>query len=301
MILMNKKYFGIVGAVLILLLWWLWPKKETVENKIEEIPTTTIRQDLYLPTELPRIKSVNWATKTEIELPKIIKMSIQRQEVDEERENKIIKSLGINENNGFVDKINNIIEYTEEIKSVEQLKQTGNWNIEKYKEKLKAEVEELNEIRGIEIEWTEVIYQKVFFPRWVETSEKEAQSVEIRGDYLINGVRTSTYFGEAIRGTFNRNGELIKLYLSLRPIFIPSEEFEELINVEEASQSPIGMYGVVENGGIEKIDKVNITEAEIVEIYDNKRNLLKPYYWLEGNTYSENKPVVIKLLLKAEK
>ena len=162
-------------------------------------------------------------------------------------------------------------------------------------------VEEINEIRGIEIEWTGVDYKKLLYPRWIEAKESEAQSVEIRGDYVINGIRITTYYGEGIKGVFDRKGNLLKLSLSLRPNFIPQEEDEELVNIDEASQSPIQMYGVFNNQGIEKISEVNITEAEIVEVYDNKRNFLRPYYWLEGNTYSENKPVKIKLLLKAVK
>lgn len=278
----------------------IWPKDKK-EEIYEEIPVPIIRQDLEMPVELPRAASVNWLIRENIELPKIIKLSIKKQNINIERENKIKKLLGINEENGFVDGVNNIIEYVKEVTPRDKLNTSEEWNLTEIKNNFKNMVEEINEIRGIEIEWTGVDYKKLLYPRWIEAKESEAQSVEIRGDYVINGIRITTYYGEGIKGVFDRKGNLLKLSLSLRPNFIPQEEDEELVNIDEASQSPIQMYGVFNNQGIEKISEVNITEAEIVEVYDNKRNFLRPYYWLEGNTYSENKPVKIKLLLKAVK
>jgi hypothetical protein len=295
-----KKSWWILGIGIVFLMFLIWPKDKK-EEIYEEIPVPIIRQDLEMPVELPRAASVNWLIRENIELPKIIKLSIKKQNINIERENKIKKLLGINEENGFVDGVNNIIEYVKEVTPRDKLNTSEEWNLTEIKNNFKNMVEEINEIRGIEIEWTGVDYKKLLYPRWIEAKESEAQSVEIRGDYVINGIRITTYYGEGIKGVFDRKGNLLKLSLSLRPNFIPQEEDEELVNIDEASQSPIQMYGVFNNQGIEKISEVNITEAEIVEVYDNKRNFLRPYYWLEGNTYSENKPVKIKLLLKAVK
>lgn len=299
---MTKKIWWIVviGVGIILVIILMWPKNNKKEV-VEEIPVSVVRQDLEMPIELPRLTSVSWLIKEKIELPKIIKMEIKKQKIDVNRENRIKELLGIKDRDGFVDGINNIIEYVKEVTPRDKLDTSEAWNILDLKEKLTNLVEEINEIKGIEIEWTEVSYKKLLYPRWIEATEKESQSVEVSGDYVINGIRISTYYGEGIKAIFDRKGNLLKLTLSLRPNFIPSEEYEELINIDEASQSPVSMYGVFDNQGIEKINKVNITEAKIVEIYDNKRNLLKPYYWLEGNTFFENKPIKIRLLLKAEK
>lgn len=295
-----KKYWWLLGIGIILLIFLIWPKNKK-KIIIEQIPTPTIREDLEMPVELPKVISINWLIKENIELPEIVKLSIKKQTIDVDRENRIKKLLGINEENGFVDKENNIIEYVKEVTPRDKLNISDEWNLTTIKSDFKNIIEEINGFKGIEIEWTENVYQKLLYPRWLKTTEKEAQSVEIKGDYIINGIRISTYYGEAIKGVFDRKGNLLKLTLSLRPNFIPSNESEELINIDEASQSPLSMYGVFDNQGIEKINKVNITEAKIVEIFDNKRNLLTPYYWLEGNTYSENKPIKIKLLLKAVK
>ncbi len=295
-----KKSWWVLGIGIVFLIFLIWPKDKK-EKIYEEIPVPIIRQDLEMPVELPKVTSVNWLIKDNIELPNIIKLSIKKQAIDIDRENRIKKLLGINEENGFVNKENNIVEYVKEVTPREKLNASDEWNLTEIKENFKNIIEEINEIKGIEIEWTENNYQKLLYPRWIEATENEAQSVEIKGDYVINGIRISTYYGEAIKGIFDRKGNLLKLSLSLRPNFIPNDEKEELINIDEASQSPISMYGVFDNQGIEKINEVNITQAEIVEVYDNKRNFLKPYYWLEGNTYSENKPFKIKLLLKAVK
>lgn len=296
---MTKKRWWIIGVGIIFVIFLMWPKNKKTE--VAEMSLPIIRQDLEMPIELPKLTSVNWLIKENIELPKIIKMKIKKQEIEIDRENRIKKILGIKEGNGFVDGINNIVEYYKETEKRDGLSMVESWNITALKEKLRIMVEDINEIRGIEIEWTGINYKKLLYPRWIEATEKESQSIEISGDYVINGIRISTYYGEGIKAIFDRKGNLLKLALSLRPNLIPSEEYEELINIDEASQSPVSMYGVFDNQGIEKINKVNITEAKIVEIYDNKRNLFKPYYWLEGNTFIENKPIKIRLLLKAIK
>jgi len=297
-----KKSWWIIGIGIVFLIFLMWPrdKKEEVP---EIIPTPTVWQDLEMPIELPKVNKVNWLIKENIELPKIVKMSIKKQDIDVDRENRIKKILGINGENGFIDKINNIIEYVKEItpKDKDKLDRNEEWNLAEIKDNFKNIIEEINEIKGIEIEWTEVNYQTLLYPRWIKATEKEAQSVEIKGDYIVNGIRISTFYGEGIKGVFDRKGNLLKLTLSLRPNFIPKEDYEELANIDEVSRRPVQMYGVFDNQGIEKINEVNITEAEIVEIYDNKRNLIKPYYWLEGNTFFENKPTKIRLLLKANK
>jgi len=298
---MIKKYWWLLGGGIILLLVWAWPKKTTNNQEIIQAPLMETREDQYLPVDLPKVKSVTWMITNNIELPIISKFSIQRQAIDIKREAKIKTLLGINDYNGYVNKENNAIGYTDEIKNKNQLPTTGNWDIETLKNKLKRIVENVNEINGLEIEWTGVKYQKILFPRWIEATEKEAQSVEIRGDYINEGRRLTTYYGESIRGTFNKEGKLIKISLALRPEITKEEGEVELINIDEASKSPSNIYGVVDNAGIEGIEKINITQAKIVEVYSNKRNILLPYYWLDGNTYNEGAPTKVSLLVKAEK
>jgi len=290
-----KKYWWAVGLGIILLLLLFWPKKT------KEEPIVNNQEDQYLPIELPKVQSVNWLVVNNIELPKINKLKIQKQTINTERETKISELLGIKNGNGYVDKTNNVVGYTEDITSLQQLPMENNWDIDLLKNKLKNIAENINEISDLDIRWTRIKYQKILYPRWIESTQDEAQSVEIRGDYIINNVRTTTYFGESIKGTFNREGHLLNLVLSLRPEILPNEGKEELININEANKSPISFYGAVDNAGIEKIGQVNITQAEIVQVYNNKDNFIKPYYLLSGNTYSENKPEKVLLLLRAVK
>jgi len=299
---MIKKYWWIIGGGIILLLTLLlWPKsqKKTLVEKPALI--TIIRDDQYLPVDLPKTKSVNWLVSENIELPKIQKIKIKRQVVEAEREIKIKELLGINSSNGYVDKENNIVGFTEGIESPEQLPTEGTWEIEGLKNKLKKITEDINGKGGLEIEWTNVGYKKILYPRWIESTEKEARGVEIRGDYVIDSTRVTTYHGESIVGIFNKEGKLVKITLSLIPEIVFEEGVEQLININEASKSPIDIYRVVDNAGIEAIDKINVTQAKIVLIYDNKRNIIKPYYWLDGNTYTGKVPVKVSLIVKAEK
>lgn len=296
---MIKKYWWVIGIGIVLLLVLFWPRNQKIEKDNPE--PVKAREDLNLPVDLPKVKSVNWGTINNINLPKISRILVQKQIIDDAKEIKIKSILGIEGTNGFVDKNNNIVEYTEEIKGLDQLPQTGEWDIEILRDKLRKIVETINSASDLEIKWTDVKYQKILYPRWIDSTENESQSVQISGDYVVDGIRMTTYYGESIRGTFNREGRLIKMNLTLKPIVLSKEGNLELINIDEVNKSSIGMYGVVKNAGIELIDEVNITQVEIVEVYDNKKNIINPYYWLEGNTYSNSQPFRISLLLKAEK
>lgn len=278
-----------------------WPNNKKTEEKIVENPAILNREDRDLPIELPKIQRVSWQLLDNIDLPKTSRLVIQKQTIDETRSTKIKETLGINDKNGYVDKENNIVGYTEEIVSVKQVPTKGSWEIELLKNKLKKITENINEEGEMEIKWTGVEYKKILYPRWIDSTEVEAQGVEISGDYVVGGVKLTTYYGESIKGTFNREGRLLKLVVSLKPEVVSSGDVVELINIDQASKSPINMYGAMNNAGIENIEKVNITQTEIVYVYSNKKSLIKPYYLLSGNTYSENKPLKILLLLKAEK
>ena len=75
------------------------------------------------------------------------------------------------------------------------------------------------------------------------------------------------------------------------------------ITKERVKKSSIDDYRAGINDLYDEIDKVNTTQIQLVEIYDNKTESVEPYFILEGNTFSpkENKPVNIPVLLKAEK
>lgn len=296
---MIKKYWWVAGAGLILLLVLIWPKKST--QKINETAVTVVKEDQYLPEDLPRAKSIDWQQMANIELPKLKMMKVLKQQIGTDREAKIKNILGINDSNGYIDKENNVVSFTEEIKSLEQLPKGGKWDIENLKDKLKKVSEEVNGMSNMEIEWTETRYQKILYPRWVDSNEEESQSVEISGDYVVQGVRMTTYYGESIVGVFNRAGKLIKLTLSLKPALIASEGDEELINIDEVVKSPLKIFGIVHNAGVENIYKINVTQANIVEIYSNKKNIIKPYYWLSGSTMADEKPVKISMVVRADK
>ena len=75
------------------------------------------------------------------------------------------------------------------------------------------------------------------------------------------------------------------------------------MTLEESIKSPINNYRAGVNDLYDEINKVNLTQAELVQIYDNEKESIAPYFLLQGNTFSakENKPVNVPVLLKADK
>ena len=298
---MIKKYWWITIIGILLLIWVAYlvkPVEKSTEKTIGQIPINIAREDLLLPIELPKVKNVKWSTPNNFVLPTVNKYKIQRTEISTVQEKNIKKYLGINDKNGYVDKENNLVGYTEEIKGLDQLPTKGSWNIEDLKNKLKIIVEKVNGKENFETQWTSVKYKKILYPRWVDSEIIDSMAVEIRGEYILNGLKTTTFFGESIVGTFNKEGRLMKLSLSLLPQFIYNGLNSDIIDINVASTSPINMYGVVSNAGVENIENVEINQAEIVQVYSSKMNIIKPYYLLDGLTDFKIK---VKLLLKAEK
>lgn len=296
----KKKWLVIGGVVFFgIILWSSWPRNKEEGNTIKTVKIEEQRNDPYLPVELSQPKKVNWMKSNENDGTKTKELNIQRQGIDDQREKEIKNILGMTTENGYVDKENNVISWTKEISSKNQIPGTGKWNLEEDKKKLTDLVEKIN--GKTEIVWTKTTYQKILYPRWIESVESEAQSVMISGDYVIQGVRASTYFGDSISGIFNRRGELLKIYINLAPEVIKSDKEIKIISTDEASRSPMNIYGIVDRGGAEEINEVNVNKAELINVFDNKRNLLKAYYQLSGNSWVENKSVKITMLVKAEK
>lgn len=295
----KKKWLVIGGVVFFgIILWSSWPRNKKEDNTIKTVKIEEQRNDPYLPVELSQPKKVNWIKSSEKDGTKIKELNIQRQGIDDQREKEIKNILGMTTENGYVDKENNVISWTKEISSKNQIPETGKWNLEEDKKKLADLVEKIN--GKAEIVWTKTTYQKILYPRWIESVESEAQSVMISGDYVIQGVRASTYFGDSISGIFNRRGELLKIYINLAPEVIKSDKEIKIISTDEASRSPMNIYGIVDKGGAEEINEVNVNKAELINVFDNKRNLMKAYYQLSGNSWVENKSVKIMMLVKAE-
>jgi hypothetical protein len=198
------------------------------------------------------------------------------------------------------------LEYGENIESKKQLG-GGNLPTETIKDNL---IKLLAEIGGPKI-WpitiTETIPRKLVYPRWVTTTEKEAEVFEIRANYKINGVEVNYAGGESIKSVWTRGGKLIKL-VTVWPI-----EAEEKHEIKTKSLTEI--QSALSGGGIriwqirggEKTDlsyntetaNRAVNEISLMYVYDEKNSWLMPYYKLVGNAVANNEPVRIEFVAEA--
>lgn len=308
---MFKKYWWLIIGILflILLFWLLWLKNKnrptTIPTTAGVVPTLVTENGLItFPETLKKIGAVNWSSEIKQNYPEELKkITIKRKVINEKKEEEIIKYFGINKQNGYVVKELNYIQYENMPNNLEKVPVTTKWEIGQLKNKLRKIVSDLNKEISLEVEWTRTSFRRYDQPYLVETTQKEAQFLEISGDYLVNETRLTTFHGEAIKAYFDGQGNLVKIMIYLKPEIKIADDYWQIMTLDEAMKSPINNYRAGVNDLYDDIGKVNTTQVQLVQIYDNKTESVEPYFILEGNTFSpkENKPVNIPVLLKAVK
>jgi len=305
-----KNKWIIVGILVIGLFFWLvWPKNNSEPTNKPEVPVVVPTLEIdnsqaIFPETLKKVETVVWSPEIKQDYPgELKKIIVKRKTVDEKREEEIIKYFGINKQNGYILKKKNYIQYTNMPTNLDKVPVTTNWEIGEIKNKLRKIASDLNKEIGLEVEWITTSYRKYNQPYMVETTQNEAQFLEISGDYLVEGIRLTTFHGEAIKAYFDGQGNLIKIMIYLKPEINKTDNYWQIMTLEEAMNSPINNYRAGVNDLYDEINKVNLTQAELVQIYDNEKESIAPYFLLQGNTFSakENKPVNVPVLLKADK
>lgn len=305
----KKNKWIIVGILLIGLFFWLvWPKNNgepTNKSEIPVIPTLGVdNSQTIFPETLKKIETVVWSPEIKQDYPEELKkIIVKRKTINEKREGEIIRYFGINKQNGYIVKEQNYIQYTNMPANLDKVPVTTNWNIGELKNKLRKIASDINNEITLQVEWTNTSYRKYDQPYMIETIQNEAQFLEISGDYLVEGIRLTTFHGEAIKAYFDGQGNLLKISIYLKPEIVKSDDYWQIMTLEESIKSPINNYRAGVNDLYDEINKVNLTQAELVQIYDNEKESIAPYFLLQGNTFSakENKPVNVPVLLKADK
>ncbi len=303
---MIKKYWWIFLIILFsgIFLTLTKPKK-----KEESVKTTTLISDFrkvdeIYPETLRQVGGVNWNPEIKDAFPREIKkVTIRKKIIDEEREKEIINYLGISPQNGYVQKDFNYVQFTNMPENVASLPVAITWDINGNQNKVRKIIGDLNQEKDIEINWAKPVYRKYTQPYMTETLQDQAQFLEISGDYVLNGRKLTTFHGESFNAYFDDRGNLLKLSVYLKPEIIEKDELWSILSLEEAKRSPARNYRAGVNDLFEDINKVNVTQTELVVIFDNTRESIAPFFLLEGNTISqhEQKPVNITVLLGAEK
>ena len=306
---MFKKYqWVIIGILFLGLLYWsIWSKNGSQPSNIPTEPgvAPTLGVDnsqTNFPETLKKIGAVNWSSEIKQNYPKEInKLIIKRKPIDEKREAEIIKYFGINKQNGYIVKEQNYIQYTNMPSNLDKVAVTTNWEIGELKNKLRKIASDINNEIGLQVEWTSSSFRKYNQPYMVETTQNEAQFLEISGDYVVDETRLTTFHGESIKAFFDGQGNLLKISIYLKPEVKTIDDYWQIMTLEEAGNSPINRYRAGVNDLYDEIGKVNLTQVQLVQIYDNALESIGPYFLLEGNTFSprEQKPVNLPILLKA--
>jgi len=308
---MDKKYKWIIlGTVFLGLFFWLiWSKNSGQLANVPTVPgvAPTLEVDnsqTSFPETLKKIGTVNWNPEIKQNYQnELKKITVKRKIIDEKREGEIIKYFGINKQNGYIVKEQNYIQYTNMPSNLDKVPVGTNWEIDELKNKLRKIVSDLNNEIGLEVEWTNTSYRKYNQPYLVETTQNEAQFLEISGDYVVGETRLTTFHGESIKAFFDGQGNLVKIMIYLKPEVKTTDGYWQIMTLEEAKNSSINRYRAGVNDLYDEIGKVNLTQVQLVQVYDNMEESINPYFLLEGNTFSprEQKPVNLSVLLGAEK
>jgi len=307
---MNKKYkWIIIGVLLLGFIWLIWSKNNTQPSNPPTAPKVVPtlganNSQTNFPETLKKIGAVNWSLEIKQNYPSELKrITAKMKMIDEKREEEIIKYFGINKQNGYILKDQNYIQYTNIPEDIDKVPVSANWEIGELKNKLRKIVSDLNKEIDLEIEWTSTSYRKYNQPYMVEATQDEAQFLEISGDYVVDETRLTTFHGESIKAFFDGQGKLLKISIYLKPEVEMTNSYWQIMSLEEAKNSPINRYRAGLNDLYDEIDKVNLTQVQLVQVYDNKTERVEPYFLIDGNTFSnrEQKPVNIPLLLRADR
>ena len=302
---MIKKYWWVVLGTLFLIMFFITnkqkDKKDSVTIPEKALQPGTTKSEVF-PETLKTIEKINWGNNMETDFPKELpKLIVSRRIIDTARETEIKGYFKNDSADIYVQKEFAYVQYSNIPENPQNLPIVTNWDENGLKAKLKKIVSDLNEESDVDIEWINAGYRKYTQPYMIEAGVDEAQFMEITGDYIIEGMRSTTFHGEAIRAFFDSEGNLLKLSLYLKPVISKGEGFWQIMSLEEAKNSLIEDFRAGVNDLYDPIESVNANRAELVNIFSNEKNTINPFFIFEGNTYSEydKKPVNVNVLRKA--
>ncbi len=313
---------GIVGLVALGVLGWsLWSK-----NKEKETDANVIQEPIVVvPMEKPG--KISWQISTD-QLPSEANIFVTKTENSEDNLERLLsnfdlsksdvvsddpqtKFFGNNTNkSAYIAKSNGKIGYNYDIYDKSDLPAGNLWGETETKDDLTALVKRIkgNEDLGIKID--SVKYRKMVFPRWVDAEKKEADSMEIKASWTIEGVEVKTFYDSPILAVYGRNGTILKFE------YVPLPTVEEktkakLKSLEEIQKQTVEDFDIWKKEGgrsfglsedQEITGQITATSINLVYMQDDKSEKIWPYFMIEGNGVSkEIGPVKVFLISKATK
>ncbi len=283
------------------------------DKNIEVGPETIIEGvDPFLPAELKRPEGINWDNFKMDEIAATEKVATTVKGWSQEEINRVVLTLGEKvssvrqtgswttfgneKKGGFVDRLNNLVEWQKRIDNREEIPKGKLLNQEGAGKKITDLVEKI-EGEKVKLILKPIKYVKVVYPRWIECPMSEADMVVVGADMEIEGKKITSFYGEMVTAVVGKGGEIIKLALRLPPKVTVGGEVISFKTEEEVRAGRIGNFGIRETDNL----RVNAVTGELVYVYEAKSNWVKPYFSIEGNTLAEGAPLRVSMLYSAAK
>ena len=324
-----KKIKLIIGGILLLIVTILifWPKNKETVNIIKQESTTEKAITIPKPPfTMDSPKKIEWSL-AQTDGEKINEVLItEKQNISEVQNKKFTELMGLNYDSRQLnsDQISIIggggkkhiniylksssLEYGEDIENKNQLDNSSKKSIDQLKNGLTETLNKIFEVDKLSYKIDSISYRQFIYPRWVSSSEIEADTVEIEANYLINGTPLVSFNGSPIKATYAWSGKLVKLQIQLPPTIKQRNGNYNLVTVEEMKSLPIKsfyVYKIVADKNYEleavqeKIDTVNVTSGYISYVYDSSSNITAPYWFLEGNSQLGTKTAKVVIITPA--
>lgn len=306
----------VIGIVLTVVV--LWPKNKS--NNLSNITMIkTPWKDKYLPVELKRPKKVEWNI-SENSNSTISKIEASRPENEKERVGRVLAIKGLKNTDikseqeglinyskygitGYWSPTRSFVQVVENITSINQVKTENNLELAEIRTKIENI---LKDIDTKEIRWANIEYNKIVYPRMVASDEVNGNIIVFKGDWVVDGKSVRSFVDNSIKITTTRNGRIIGVDIYLLPEMtvngvekVVSQDILEKTNYED-----IGIVNYVGGKDYElnvddiRIENVNVTQKELIYIYDGRRNKVVPYFLLTGTSVAMG-PVKVEMITGA--
>ncbi len=307
----NKKILIILGTLLVVFLLVLfWPVFRKDENGEPIKERKLMRPEAEFIMKTP--KEIEWKIDEEKEYKKTKAMIVQGKNWSEDDKAKIRNVLiGGAMPVGQFFKIYDTAdryEFSRNIETADEIEE-GDLDDMTIKGLLENMMEQLQEVNnGIGMGSVEIRYKEFLYPWWVSATRDKFDALELRANYVFEGVPVAMFNGHPIIANYFTNGKLAKIQGQIPFEKVVKSEEKELISLDSLKKVRAEDIKIWEiNGGQEyelsgedvELEKVEIYDYNLGYIYDFKSKVVWPFYFLNGNSQLATGPAKVILITPA--
>lgn len=321
---LNYKSWLMVGIGVLVVIFILMPQSKQIPTG--STPSFNLANKEPQPSFIMNSPSeINWVTEDKQLGEEVGALGAVKPVLSDTRINSFLELMGLNkeektsEKNGIIffnssngkkmvlaDKMNNILEYSEDIVGKSDLQGEVKISSDEIKSKLYSLVGLILNDNQIQINIAESNFKKFIYPRQITAEEKDADMVEFRGGYNFEGKPINLYTGQPVSASYSMGGRLLKLIVQIPPQISSTDKKLTLMTLAQIKKIPMEKIKIwnVDGGadfelaGQQIIGKVNATDIILGYIYDQKGTLW-PYYFITGNSFPDSGPVKVTLITSA--